>query len=103
MDLRGIKNLTIFSREVIFTEDSRLDLSAPDLDQDLNILPPGSDGDDGKHGVHGPTGELRAAGNSRPQSSVLFFICGLCGSGPNVISVGVERYQIPEVYSLEIG
>ena len=103
MDLRGIKNLTIFSREVIFTEDSRLDLSAPDLDQDLNILPPGSDGDDGKHGVHGPTGELRAAGNSRPQSSVLFFICGLCESGPNVISVGVERYQIPEVYSLEIG
>ena len=103
MDLRGIKNLTIFSREVIFTEDSRLDLSAPDLDQDLDILPPGSDGDDGKHGVHGPTGELRAAGNSRPQSSVLFFICGLCGSGPNVISVGVERYQIPEVYSLEIG
>ena len=103
MDLRGIKNLTIFSREVIFTEDSRLDLSAPDLDQDLNILPPGSDGDDGKHGVHGPTGELRAAGNSRPQSSVLFFICGLCGSGPNVISVGVEKYQIPEVYSLEIG
>ena len=103
MDLRGIKNLTIFSREVIFTEDSRLDLSAPDLDQDLNILPPGSDGDDGKHGVHGPTGELRAAGNSRPQSSVLFFICSLCGSGPNVISVGVERYQIPEVYSLEIG
>ena len=103
MDLRGIKNLTIFSREVIFTEDSRLDLSAPDLVQDLNILPPGSDGDDGKHGVHGPTGELRAAGNSRPQSSVLFFICGLCGSGPNVISVGVERYQIPEVYSLEIG
>ena len=72
MDLRGIKNLTIFSREVIFTEDSRLDLSAPDLVQDLNILPPGSDGDDGKHGVHGPTGELRAAGNSRPQSSVLF-------------------------------
>ena len=103
MDLRGIKNLTIFSREVISTKDSRLDLSAPDLDQDLNILPPGSDGDDGKHGVHGPTGELRAAGNSRPQSSVLFFICGLCGSGPNVISVGVERYQIPEVYSLEIG
>ena len=103
MDLRGIKNLTIFSREVISTKDSRLDLSAPDLVQDLNILPPGSDGDDGKHGVHGPTGELRAAGNSRPQSSVLFFICGLCGSGPNVISVGVERYQIPEVYSLEIG
>ena len=102
MDLRGIKNLTIFSREVTFTEDSRLDLSAPDLDQDLNILPPGSDGDDGKHGVHGPTGELRAAGNSRPQSSVLF-LCGLCGSGPNAISVGVERYQIPEVYSLEIG
>ncbi|CAH3128101.1 unnamed protein product [Pocillopora meandrina] len=55
VDLRGIKNLTIFSREVIFTEDSRLDLSSPDLDQDLNILPPGSDGDDGKHGVHGPT------------------------------------------------
>ena len=72
MDLRGIKNLTIFSREVIFTEDSRLDLRAPDLHQHLNILPPGSDGDDGKHGVHGPTGELRAAGNSRPQSSVLF-------------------------------
>ena len=71
MDLRGIKNLTIFSREVIFTEDSRLDLSAPDLDQDLNILPPGSDGDDGKHGVHGPTGELRTARNLRPQSSVL--------------------------------
>ena len=24
---------------------------------------------------------------------------GLCGSGPNVICVGVVRYQIPEVYS----
>ena len=103
MDLRGIKNLTIFSREVIFTEDSRLDLSAPDLDQDLNILPPGSDGDDGKHGVHGPTGELRGCRKFKATIFCPFFICGLCGSGPNVISVGVERYQIPEVYSLEIG
>lgn len=54
VDLRGMKRLTIFSREVIFTKDSRLDLRAPDLEQNLNILSPGSDGDDGKHGVHGP-------------------------------------------------
>ena len=61
-----MKRLTIFSREVIFTKDSRLDLRAPDLEQNLNILSPGSDGDDGKHGVHGPAGELRAAVNLRP-------------------------------------
>ena len=61
-----MKRLTIVSREVIFTKDSRLDLRAPDLEQNLKILSPGSDGDDGKHGVHGPAGELRTAVNLRP-------------------------------------
>ena len=74
-----MKRLTIFSREVIFTKDSRLDLRAPDLKQNLNILSPGSDGDDGKHGVHGPTGELRNAGNLRPWSSVLFLYVACVG------------------------
>ena len=72
MDLRGIKRLTIFSRKMVFSKDSQLDLRAPKLVQNLNILSPGTDGDDGKHGVHGPTGELRTAGNSRLLSSALF-------------------------------
>ena len=71
MDLRGTKKLTIFSRKVVFLKDSQLNLRAPNLVQNLNILSPGTDGDDGKHGVHGPTGELRTARNLRPQSSVL--------------------------------
>ncbi|CAH3128096.1 unnamed protein product, partial [Pocillopora meandrina] len=55
VDLRGIKRLTILSRKVIFSKDSRLDLRAPNLVQNFNNLSPGSDGDDGEHGVHGPT------------------------------------------------
>ncbi|XP_066026371.1 uncharacterized protein [Pocillopora verrucosa] len=55
VDLRGTKKLTIFSRKVVFLKDSQLNLRAPNLVQNLNILSPGTDGDDGKHGVHGPT------------------------------------------------
>ena len=72
VDLRGIKRLTIFSRKMVFSKDSQLDLRAPKLVQNFNILSPGSDGDDGKHGVHGPTGELRTARNLRLLSSALF-------------------------------
>ncbi len=57
--MRGIKKLTTYSRKVSFVKDSRLDVRAPSLSQDLPILPPGTDGDDGKHGVHGPTGNYR--------------------------------------------
>ena len=72
MDLRGTKKLTIFSRKVVFLKDSQLNLRAPNLVQNLNILSPGTDGDDGKHGVHGPTGELRTARNLRLLSPALF-------------------------------
>ena len=54
--MRGIKKLTMYSREVAFLKDSQLDLRAPDLRQNFDTLPPSSDGDDGKHGVHGPIG-----------------------------------------------
>ncbi|KAL9982967.1 hypothetical protein ACROYT_G005082 [Oculina patagonica] len=58
--MRGIKKLTTYSRKVSFVKDSRLDVRAPSLSQDLPILPPGTDGDDGKHGVHGPTVKIFA-------------------------------------------
>lgn len=57
--MRGIKNLTMFSRKVSFSRDSRLDLSAPALSQDLSTpKTPGAFGNDGKFGVNGPTGRL---------------------------------------------
>lgn len=55
--MRGIKKLTMYSREVAFVNDSRLDLRAPDLSQTLPTLAAGADGDDGKHGLHGPSGK----------------------------------------------
>lgn len=62
--MRGIKKLTMYSREVSFVNStSRLDLRAPDLQQSFPTLPRPSDkddrdGDDGKHGVHGPIGRV---------------------------------------------
>ena len=96
MDLRGIKRLTIFSRKMVFSKDSQLDLRAPKLVQNFNILPPGSDGDDGKHGVHGPTGELRAAGNSRPQSSVLFLYVACVGQDQMSLVWGSRGTKSPK-------
>ncbi|XP_078358122.1 uncharacterized protein LOC144642894 isoform X1 [Oculina patagonica] len=52
--MRGIKKLTMYSRQVSFLKGSRLDVSAPSLPQSFRTLAPGTDGDDGKHGVHGP-------------------------------------------------
>lgn len=45
--MRGIKKLTMYSREVAFVNESRLDLRAPDLSQTLPTLAAGADGDDG--------------------------------------------------------
>ena len=55
--MRGIKKLTVYSREMAFVNESLLDLRAPDLSQTLPTLAAGADGDDGKHGVHGPSGK----------------------------------------------
>lgn len=55
--MRGIKKLTMYSREIAFVNESLLDLRAPDLSQTLPTLAAGADGDDGKHGVHGPSGK----------------------------------------------
>lgn len=58
--MRGIRKLTMFSRKLSFLKDSKLDLRAPALSQNLNTPPaPGTDGDDGKHGVDGPTGKWK--------------------------------------------
>lgn len=56
--MRGIKKMTMYSREVFFLKGSLLDLRAPDLTQEFPKLTPSfnCDGDDGKHGVHGPIG-----------------------------------------------
>lgn len=54
----GVRKLTMFSRKLSFLKDSKLDLRAPAMSQDLDTPPaPGTDGDDGKHGVDGPTGK----------------------------------------------
>lgn len=55
--MRGIKKLTMYSREIAFVNESLLDLRASDLSQSLPTLAAGADGDDGKHGVHGPSGK----------------------------------------------
>ena len=57
--MRGIHKLKMVSRKLTFTRESKLDLRAPDLIQDLATpLEPGKDGNDGKHGVNGATGKL---------------------------------------------
>ena len=81
---------------MIFSKGSRLDLRAPNLAQNFNNLSPGSDGDDGKHGVHGPTGELRAAGNSRPQSSVLFLYVACVGQDQMPLVWGSRGTKSPK-------
>ncbi|KAL9982966.1 hypothetical protein ACROYT_G005081 [Oculina patagonica] len=58
--MRGIRKLTLYSRKVSFVKESRLDVSAPSLLQNLPTQSPGTDGDDGKHGLHGPTVEIFA-------------------------------------------
>lgn len=55
--MRGIKKLTMYSREIAFVNESLLDLRASDLSQTLPTLAAGVNGDDGKHGVHGPSGK----------------------------------------------
>ena len=54
--MRGIKALTMYTREVSFVTESQLDLRAPDLTQDFDTIGAGEDGDDGKHGADGPVG-----------------------------------------------
>ena len=54
--MRGIKKLSMYSREVVFLKGSTLNLRAPELKQEFQTLPPSSDGDDGKHGVNGAIG-----------------------------------------------
>ncbi len=56
--MRGIRKLTMYSREVSFVNESQLDLRAPDLSQVPPNLAAGENGDDGKHGVDGPIGRL---------------------------------------------
>ena len=57
--MRGIRKLTMFSRKLVFTNGSQLDLRAPDLRQNFPTLSLGEDGDDGKHGEDGPQGKSR--------------------------------------------
>ncbi len=55
--MRGIKKLTVYSRQVVAMANSRLDLSAPSqLKQEFKSLVSGYDGEDGKHGVPGAIG-----------------------------------------------
>jgi len=56
--MRGIKKMTMYSREVAFVNESLLDFRAPDLSPTLPPLAAGANGDDGKHGVHGPSGKM---------------------------------------------
>ncbi|KAL9956907.1 hypothetical protein ACROYT_G038462 [Oculina patagonica] len=58
--MRGIKKLTVFSRKVISGADSRLDLSAPTLEQKFELQKAGDDGDGGTFGVPGPIVEIYA-------------------------------------------
>lgn len=54
--MRGMKKMTMYSREIVFFKESKLDLGAPKLSQKILKLDPGEDGSDGKHGVHGTIG-----------------------------------------------
>lgn len=55
--MRGIKKLTVFSRKVVSAADSRLDLSAPILKQEVRSQKSGDDGYGGRFGVPGPKGK----------------------------------------------
>lgn len=58
--MRGIKTLTMKSREMYFLRGSKLDLRAPSLPaENYPTLTAGQDGKDGKDGVDGPTGMVR--------------------------------------------
>ena len=54
--MRGIKKLTVFSRKIVSAADSRLDLSAPALEQTFREQHLGEHGEGGKFGEPGPVG-----------------------------------------------
>jgi len=58
--LRGIKNVKIYAREIVASRGSKIDVSAPDWNQQYtSAVIPGGNGEDGKHGVNGPRGGSR--------------------------------------------
>jgi len=57
--LYGIKNVKIYAREIIASMGSKLEVSAPNWNQEYkSAVTTGRNGEDGKRGVAGPNGGL---------------------------------------------
>ena len=58
-ELRGIKHVRIYARDVVAAADSKITFSSPNWDQQFSTPTPqtGRNGDNGENGVHGPQGE----------------------------------------------
>ena len=58
-ELRGIKHVRIYARDIVAAADSKITFSSPNWDQQFSTPTPqtGRNGDNGENGVHGPQGE----------------------------------------------
>lgn len=58
-ELRGIRHVRIYARDVVAAADSKITFSSPNWDQQFSTpsLQTGRNGDNGENGVHGPQGE----------------------------------------------
>ena len=58
-ELKGIKHVKIYSREIVGDAASKIIVSSPNWDQKFSTLTPrtGKSGDAGNEGVQGPQGE----------------------------------------------
>lgn len=58
-ELRGIKHVRIFARDIVSAVDSKITFSSPNWDQQFSTPTPqtGRNGDNGENGIHGPQGE----------------------------------------------
>ncbi|KAL9957993.1 hypothetical protein ACROYT_G034954 [Oculina patagonica] len=55
--LHGINTVTIYARKIVASAGSKIDLSAPNWDQNYRrVVSTSSNGVDGEHGVGGTTG-----------------------------------------------
>ena len=58
-EVRGIKHVRIYARDIVAAADSKITFSSPNWDQQFSTPTPqtGRNGDNGENGVHGPQGE----------------------------------------------
>ena len=58
-ELRGIRHVRIYARDIVAAADHKITFSSPNWDQQFSTPTPqtGRNGDNGENGVHGPQSE----------------------------------------------